>query len=138
MKHFGFLIVMGLLFFSCMKKKMENLAGDWIVVEYAKYANEEATDFQQGLSYWFMERYAQGIELKPDGTFFHRFTNDGIDWSVSEIDSKGTWELKKRDLFFTIDGAVIESKIIDCNKDNLWIKYEDDGFNFEYKLEKEN
>ena len=127
---------------SCKKISKSKFTGKWVVIEYANVVPGNTEEFQQGLSYFFLERYAQGMEVMEDKAFYYRYADNSGVVSTDFQKDQGKWKLKSDKIIFNIPNPSVgedelAADIISWKDDILWIKYISGNRILHYKLVKE-
>ena len=136
------LVVMLSISTSCKKITKSKFTGKWVIIEYANLSPGAQETFQPGLPYFFLERYAQGMEIMEDKTFYYRFAdNNGVVTTDFQRD-QGKWTLRSDKIIFNIpnlsggeDELIVD--IVSWKDDVLWIKYSRGDRMQHYKLMKD-
>lgn len=136
-----------ILFSSCAEKEVINIeeliVGDWDVVAYAKYQQGETATLIEGKPYWHLRRYSQGISIEKDGYYYRYGSIDEV--NKTRYNVKGDWEITENLDYMTFsvpnfqsqEPYQIQAEIIDLDNKNLWIKYGEGEYMFEYKYQKD-
>ena len=133
------LIALGLstFLFSCKKDVQTDFTGKWKVIEYAKYTDGESATFQEGLPYWFLQRYSQGVEITGDDMFLYRYADPNGILTTSMTES-GAWRLEGDQMIFSIpNDDDLVADILSIENGVLWLKYIEGAHTLEYKLVRE-
>lgn len=145
MKKYNYVMVLAiiLLLIGCEKEEvltsnynlLQNNKG-WYCFEYKRHDIKDETEFETIQPYIIIGEYGSGFKLKEDG-ICHINYSDG-NRVIEEGVITREWKMSgdHKIIFISQSSEDINVAIVEMTNETLWIKYEQSGDNWEYKLRK--
>lgn len=117
------------------------LTGEWDATQYALYLNNSEIVFIQEYPEYpveLLKKNAQGILLKANGQFCHRYLDSNLGWHTCQGNNfSGAWSLDvvNRQITFNIlPNSLIEASVLEETKNSFRIKYFIEPYYFEFRF----